>query len=330
MRVVDPGLQTTVQDLGRRGYQKFGMPEGGAMDRVALRVANALVGNDEDAAGLEITLRGPGIEFETDALIAVCGAQCTATIADVDVPDRRAVFVGEGAVLTVGSTASGCRSYLAIAGGIDVPDVMGSKSTYLRAAVGGLEGRALRAGDRVPIGEPSPAAHSVMAEAAADLGPLPFVLTERRADAASTVTALAGGRVRFVQGPHFELLDEQDRKSLVDEPFVISTRSDRMGYRLEGPALVSGGRADLLSSAVVAGTVQIPPDGHPIVLMVDRQTTGGYPVAAHVITADLAHVAQLRPGDEIYFEEVSVDDAQAALRQSEGRFESIIKELRSP
>ena len=329
MKVFEPGLLTTVQDLGRTGYQKVGVPVSGAMDTVALSVANALVGNDDGAAALEMTLRGPALEFEEDALVAFSGGDLTAEIADMAVPSWRAILVTRGCIVTLGKTTSGCRSYVAVAGGIDVTEVMGSRSTYLRAGIGGHEGRALRTGDRLRIGSPTPKVKEAMARAAAGIDALPFALTDRRVDPVALDLYEPAHEVRFVAGPHFDLLDELDRNVLSTEMFRVSTRSDRMGYRLEGPALASARGHDLISSAVVAGTIQVPPDGQPIVLMADRQTTGGYPMVGHVVAADLPRVAQLKPGDDIAFREIALDRAQDLLHGLKRRVTALSKELES-
>lgn len=327
MKVLQPGLLTTVQDLGRNGYQKVGVPVSGAMDALALRLGNALVANDVGGAGLEVTLRGPTLQFERDGLIAICGSSIDAQIADVAVPSWRAILVSRGCVLKLGKTTSGSRSYVAVAGGIDLPEVMGSRSTYLRAGIGGHEGRALRAGDRLPLGSPSSKARETMGRAGAHLGPLPFALSERATEPGSVEVYERRDEVRFVRGPHFELLDERDRDLLATQSFEVSTRSDRMGYRLKGAALASASGHDLISSAVVGGTVQVPPDGQPIVLMADCQTTGGYPMVANVITADLPCVAQLRPGDQIRLQEVALEEAQRLLRDRDRKVATIRKEL---
>lgn len=314
MRIVDGGLLTTVQDLGRHGYQKIGVTPSGAMDAFSLRIANILVDNPEDAAALEITLRGPVVEFTSNALIALCGANLSPKISDVDIPPFRAVVVRRGAVLTFGRALSGCRAYLAVAGGIDVPLLMGSRSTHLRAKIGGHEGRALQAGDVLPTGTASPLATKTIEQALEVDDPLPFALSRRYIEEDDQRLASTPRPIRCVQGPHFGVLNDTDKGSFFADPFEVSTEADRMGYRLVGPRLSSAQGTELISSAVTMGAVQVPPGGEPIVLMADRQTTGGYPVIAQVITADLPLVAQMKPGDELTFAEVSIDDAQAALR----------------
>lgn len=327
MRIVDGGLLTTVQDLGRYGYQKIGVSPGGAMDTFSMRMANILVGNPEDAAVLEITLKGPVVEFTSDALIALCGAHLSPEISDLELPHARAVAVRRGSELTFRRATSGCRVYLAVLGGIDVPVVMGSRSTHLRARIGGYDGRPLRADDEVAIGTPSPRGRNAMVEALSDEVPLPFTLSHRYVDEADRRLPSMGSRVRCVRGPHFDDLVDADQHGFFTDRYEVSTEADRMGYRLVGARLSSGRRGDLVSSAVTMGAVQLPSGGEPIVLMADRQTTGGYPVIAQVITADLGLVAQLKPGDAISFVEVDIATAQEALRESHRALAEIRRDI---
>ncbi|HWC13223.1 MAG TPA: biotin-dependent carboxyltransferase family protein [Actinomycetota bacterium] len=325
MKIVKGGLLTTVQDLGRYGYQKIGVTTAGAMDTFSLRLANILVGNPEGAAALEITLQGPVVEFTSDALVAVTGAELAPKIADVELPQARAVAVRGGSVLTFGRSVSGCRAYLAVAGGIDVPVVMGSRSTDLRGAIGGYEGRALGAGDRVAVGPmPAPAKEAIL-EALSTNHPLPFALTRRYVDTADQRARPTTGPVKCVRGPHFDHVTDAGKRAFFGERFQVSTQADRMGYRLVGPDLSPSHGRELLSSAVTTGAVQLPPGGEAIVLMAERQTTGGYPVIAQVITTDLPLVAQLRPGDTMTFAEVGIPEAQAALRAQHRALADITK-----
>lgn len=322
MRILDPGLLTTVQDLGRSGYARFGVGPGGAMDRDALRIGNLLVSNEEGAAGLEMTIGGADIEFQEDTLIALCGADLLPRIAGVPIPHWRAVFVQPGSILSFGDARWGCRAYLAIAGGIDVPKVMGSRSTHLRAALGGLGGRALRGDDDLPIGPIPERARSAMRTASEALGPLPFAISDACFETAEVL--YRKGSIRFVRGPHWDLMDATDAGALRTARFTVSTRSDRMGYRLEGPVLRSIREPEMISAAVLTGTLQVPPGGEPIVLMADRQTTGGYPMVAQVISADVPVLAQRRPGDAISFEEIALGSASQELV----RRERMIREFR--
>ncbi len=290
--VVHPGLLTTVQDLGRPGHRASGLPVSGAMDPFALRLANLLVGNPEGAAGLEITLRGPELLFAVDTVVAVGGAEFAG------VPTWRPMAVRAGERLKFGECLQGCRAYLAIAGGIDVPLALGSRSTYLRADLGGYAGRALRSGDRLPAG--SGRAAKVRA---GSWRVSPSILPAYAA--AVTLRVLAAAQTADY-GPRFWSAE-----------FRVSPQSDRMGLRLECEQPIEGGKKELVSSAVAPGTVQVPPDGRAILLMADAQTIGGYPQAAHVIGPDLPLAAQLRPGDRLRFRPVSLEEAQglAAARE---------------
>lgn len=310
LRVREAGLLTTVQDLGRPGYQGEGVPVGGAMDPFALRVANLLVGNDPGAAGLEITLAGPTLTCERDLLLAITGAPLGAALDGAEVPPWRPVVARAGATLRFGGGASGCRAYLAVAGGIDVPVVLGSRSTLLGAGMGGVEGRALRAGDHLACATPTAAGGTILEELLR--GPGPWIA---RWGAGPSLRPAYSARpvVRLIGGEHEPALTDEARRALYGADFRLSPRSDRMGCRLEGPALALAEPVEPLSEAVTFGTVQLPPDGQPIVLMADRQTTGGYPRIGEVATVDLPLLAQLRPGDRVVFQPCSVAAAQSLL-----------------
>ena len=289
--VARSGMLTTVQDLGRRGHRAIGVPLSGAMDSFALRVANLLVGNPEDAAALECALVGPELVFHSDTLIAVTGA----TFEGIE--NWRPMVIRGGQRLKLGPARSGCRGYVAVAGGIDVPVVLGSRSTYLRGSFGGFEGRALHDGDRLTVAATS---RRVAEHWRIDLRIVPAYSAEPT--------------VRVVRGAQ---ADEFGRV-LYGTEFKILPQSDRMGVRLGGPRLARiGGQEDLVSSAVAPGTVQVPPDGQPIILMADAQTIGGYPKVAHVINVDLPLVAQLRPGDRLKFAEITLAEAQDLARERE-------------
>lgn len=315
LNILRAGVLTTVQDLGRRGFQRHGVPVSGAMDCYALRVANALVGNSEDEAGLEMTLDGCAFESDEELLFAICGADFSPMIGEASVPMFRPVWAKAGSRVTFGSARWGSRSYLAVAGGIDVPLVLGSRSTYLRAAFGGLQGRALRRGDRLGVAPRKRLPYPRLREAA--LGS-----QQGFASAHWAATALAG-RVqrapqvlRFVPGGQWETLPADGRTQFLTTEFRIGGASDRMGYRLEAAALAAT-QAELLSQAVAFGTIQLPPNGQPIVLMADRQVTGGYPRLGEVASVDLGLAAQLKPGDRVRFEKVSLSQAQQAWMAQE-------------
>ncbi|MDO8542750.1 MAG: 5-oxoprolinase subunit PxpB [Opitutaceae bacterium] len=282
IQVLRAGMFTTVQDLGRTGHRAGGIAVGGAADAFALRVANLLVGNAETAAGLEFTLVGPEVVFLHDTVVAVGGAEFGG------VPRWQPYAITAGTRVNFGAARSGCRGYLAIAGGIAVPPVLGSRSTHVRAGFGGLQGRPIREGDLIPVPDAVP---RVMGHWRIDERILP------RYSNAPEVRVVAGAERRDF-GPE-----------LCGPGFKASPQSDRMGLRLSGPMLARQTRRELLSSAVAPGTIQIPPDGQPIVLLADAQTIGGYPQAAHVISVDLPVVAQLRPGDTVRFREVALAEA---------------------
>jgi len=289
-----PGLHTTVQDLGRPGHQHEGVPVGGAMDDVALRVANLLAGNAPGAAALEATLAGPVLRFERTTRIALAGADLGWTVDGRPVAPWRSVVVPAGGVVAAGQTRAGCRGYLAVVGGLDLPVVMGSRATYAPATMGGLHGRALRAGDVLPLvrdtSQPRGAGRTL----------------------APSARPVYGDVVRLVLARHAEVLSASSRARLLDAPFRVSAHSDRMGVRLEteGAPLALEPRLEPLSAGVAMGTVQLPAGGAPIILMADRQTTGGYPRLGEVATVDLPVVAQLCPGDRVRFAPVSLAEAQ--------------------
>jgi antagonist of KipI len=304
--IVGAGLQTTVQDLGRPAHQRDAIPGGGAMDRLACHAANLLVGNSGDAAVLEATLIGPTIRFHEETLIGLAGGDLGATIDGKDVGNWRAVAVPAEGVLRFGQPRTGCRSYVAIAGGIDVPPVFGSRATYLRGNFGGFEGRALRAGDTV---------HALAASTVSRAMLRSITTSGRRLSTWSLGVTLRPhysdhAIVRVIEGVHTSLLTESSRSQLVETDFRVSSSSDRMGYRLEGRALELSAPTELLSEGVTFGTVQLPPGGAPIVLMADRQTTGGYPRIAEVASVDLPLIAQLKPGDRLRFSFISLAEAQ--------------------
>ncbi|MFC6221853.1 biotin-dependent carboxyltransferase family protein [Hymenobacter artigasi] len=309
LHILRPGLLTTVQDLGRYGYQQHGIIVSGAMDALALRVANLLVGNAETAAGLEITLLGPRIFFETDHLIALTGAHLSPTLNGQPVGRNRAVWVAAGAELAFGPAVAGCRVYLAVAGGVAVPLVLGSRATYLRAGFGGLDGRALRAGDVLPVGEPLPLG-TRLTQSLASPGRA-WVQARFTPDPTLCPTPRPAPIIRAVPGPEYAQFSAASQRAFWREPFAITPAADRMGYRLQGPKLERPAATELLSSAVTLGTVQVPAGGQPIVLLADHQTTGGYPRLAQVISADFSALAQARPGQQLRFEEVALDEAQA-------------------
>ncbi len=291
MKVIRGGMLTTVQDLGRPGLRAAGVPIGGAMDALALRLINLLVGNAEYAAGLEMTLVGPEVEFSQDTIIAVSG-----TVAGPLEPWRpHRIRAGER--LGLGRLANGCRAYLAVAGGLEVPKVLGGRGTDLRAGWGGWKGRALHDGDVLPVG----------------LAGVAPVVGNWRLDPKIYPIRANEPVLRIVRGAQAD----EFGPDLLSGEFVVQPQSDRMGLRFKGQALTRNLRQELVSTAIGPGTVQVPPDGQPIILGVDAQTMGGYPQFAHVISVDLTLLAQLRPGDKVRFSEVSLVEAHRVYRSRE-------------
>jgi antagonist of KipI len=303
--VRQPGMQSTVQDLGRPMWQHVGVPVGGAMDAAAHRIANLLVGNDEDAAALECALGGVALQFNQSALVALTGRDISASLDGTPIPAWHPFAVQRGELLVL---HTGCRTTIAIAGGLDVPVVLDGRGTCLRAAFGGWHGRALQREDVIPIGTPTPLAQRMSTaldarhRIVADWGASPAL----RPPYASTPT------LRFLPGPEYQLLTDPSRDALLRDTFRIAPDSDRMGFRLTGHPLSLVTAREMTSCGVTAGTIQLPPGGAPIVLMADRQTTGGYPRLGDVIAVDLPLLAQLRPGDSLRFAPASLIDAQAA------------------
>ncbi len=314
LRVVRPGLFTTVQDLGRFGYQRFGMSVGGAMDRLALRFANRLVGNPDEAAALEITVRGPELVFDNEAVIAVTGADLSPSLDGTPLQGWTAIKVGRGGTLAFGDRRSGARAYLALAGGLDVPLSLGSRSTHTRSRTGGVAGRALVKGDELCGGTPNPATRQWIGRSVSAVARPPYRATPT---------------LRAVLGPQADDFAPEAVDMLQTTQYSLLPQSDRMGYRLVGAPLARSSVADMISDATPCGSVQVPSNRQPILLMADCQTTGGYPKIAVVISADLPLAAQLLPGDGIGFSIVTLAEAQAALRDQQSRLDNLLPPIRS-
>jgi len=319
MIVTRAGFLTSVQDLGRTGFREFGVSTSGALDPLALRVANLLVGNDDHAPGLEITLGGLQLRFNDGRIVAWCGGEFEVEIGSQSLPAGHVARLQAGDELKFRTPQIGCRAWLAISGGVDVPIVLGSRSTDLRANFGGFDGRALRDGDVIPLG-PRPGSSS-SAEATADR-PIPATrISSWTAPHDWVSPARPNPILRFVRGTDSTRFNASTLQRLTSEPFTVSPDSDRMGVRLSGPELPRADNVDLISEAVAPGTVQVPPSGQPILLLGDCQTIGGYPKIAHVITVDLGIAAQLRAGDRVHFSEVSLSDGHQLLLERERALE---------
>lgn len=300
IKILIPGPLTTVQDLGRTGYQKFGIAPSGALDRAALITANLLAGNPPGAAGLEMTLMGAKMEFTSPAVFAVTGGNFAPALNGAPVPMNAAVSAGPGDTLAFSFAKSGCRAYVAFAGGLDVPAAMGSRSTNLKCGIGGFLGRKLAAGDEIPFaprpgGLPAPAGRS-----AAYAEPDQKEVT-----------------LRVVLGPQDDYFTETGLRTFLSKPYAVTNRSDRMGCALDGPAIEARSGVDIISDGIPLGAVQVPASGKPIVMLADRQTTGGYAKIATVVSADLPLFVQRKAGDIVRFRAVSMREAQNLRRRAE-------------
>ena len=296
--VIKPGLFTTVQDQGRWGYQGYGVGIAGAMDSFALAAANLLVGNPEETAGLEMTVQGPTLKFRCKTLFAATGADFAPRLDGVSISNWTTHLAFPGSVLSFGGRKSGVRAYLAVSGGIDVPSIMGSRSTYLLGHFGGMEGRPLKAQDILPIGTPPVlATHLAGKRFPENLRP-PYKKNPR---------------LRVILGPFQDFFSEKGMSTFLSTAYAITPNSDRMGYRLQGKAISRQETKELITCGLANGTIQVPPNGQPIILLADRQTIGGYPIIATVIHADLPLLAQCAPGDQLSFTEVTPDEGREAF-----------------
>ncbi|HLE60255.1 MAG TPA: carboxyltransferase domain-containing protein, partial [Thermoanaerobaculaceae bacterium] len=300
IRVIEPGFQTTVQDLGRPGHAHIGVSASGACDALSLRIGNWLAGNPEGAPALEMTLAGGTFAFTGPGVIALAGSDFGPVIDDYRVPLWAAIEVRQGQTLVCGATRSGARCYLSVRGGIALEAVLGSHSTHLTTGLGGLAGRALRKDDVLAVG---PAVEQVP--------------TTRRFPRELTGKLLRRGEVRVTRGPQWEWFGEQAWDAALGSTYTVSEDSSRMGLRLRGAALPAERQGSMLTEGVSLGALQVPPDGQPILSFVEHQTTGGYPQIGCVIAADVHRVGQLRPRDEIRFVAVSLSEADEALREQE-------------
>lgn len=312
MKILHPGLMATIQDLGRYGSQKYGVIVSGAMDIVSLRIANRLVGNDEKEAGIEITLYGTKIEFQEDHLIAITGGDLQATIDGNPVAMWRPIFIQKGSILHFTSAIKGCRAYLAIAGGLAIPEKMGSRSTYLRAKIGGYEGRTLQKDDVLQTRDISKTNEMFIKKMQSLTEPLSWSVNY-----SAFFSFKKTQTIRILPGSEYERFDTNSQQHFLQKSYTVTMNADRMGYQLKGNKLQLTEEFNLLSEGVTFGTIQVPTNGQPIILMADRQTTGGYPKIAQVISADLPKLAQMQPTNQILFELTSIEKAEQALLKRE-------------
>lgn len=314
--VLSQGLLTTIQDIGRYGYQKNGVIVSGAMDSYAMRLANIVVGNDENEAVLEITLIGPSLNIQKGNLISITGADLSPVINGKKVPLGRPVYLNEDCVLKFEKPLSGCRCYLAVAGGFDVPVFMESKSTYLRAKIGGKDGRSLQKNDALNIGNKSKLSLRLVSKLKEANKKQSFVSAKwyiKSFITHSYDTAV----IRVFEDRQFNKVGEESINEFFNSLFSVDAKSDRMGYRLNGPKIKFVENIEMISEEVSFGTIQIPPDGNPIILLADRATAGGYPKIAHVAACDLQKLVQLKPFDKIKFEKITLKEAEKLYLERE-------------
>jgi len=306
IHVTEAGLLTTVQDLGRNGYSHLGISFGGAADSIAMRIANLLVGNEENAATLEMTLMGATLEFDDASVVALTGGECDCRIGGDAAPTWQAVRVPSRGVLACGRIRKGARLYVAVRGGLEVQPILSSASTNLAGHFGGLEGRALRNGDLLGVRR---GAHSVV----------------RTLQAEAADAFYSRGPIRVTRGAQHDWFGEEAFDKLLSRPYTVSEESNRSGLRLKGEPIPRRIRSQLLTEGVPVGAIQVPEDEQPIVLFVDQNTTGGYPKIANVISADIHRVGQLRPRDQVRFAEVSIPEAIRLLWDREELLKQIFQ-----
>lgn len=325
--VLTPGLLTTIQDLGRTGYQKYGVIVSGAMDTYAMRISNILVGNDENEAVLEITLIGPSLALKKGTLFSITGAALAPTINEKKIPMGRPIYISKDCILKFGSCTKGCRSYLAVAGGFDIPKVMGSKSTYLRAGFGGLNGRPLKKDDVLNIGIKSSMSNKIIKKMEHIKGTSDFI-APRWYIRNFMIQHPEGTVIRVFEDRQFNAISEESINKFFNSKYTIENRSDRMGYRLSGEKIELKQKLEMISEEVSVGTIQVPPDGNPIILLADRQTTGGYPKIAHVASVDIQKIVQLKPTDKIIFKKITLKEAERLYFERERDIVELKKSLR--
>jgi biotin-dependent carboxylase-like uncharacterized protein len=314
LKIVRAGLFDTVQDLGRIGYMELGMPTAGAMDRIGLTLANALVGNPANTAGLEIGVMGPDLLVEADSVrVALVGPLSPSLIDGPDaaakpIESDRSHLLKRGQTLRVGMVEGSTTAYLAISGGLDLPPFMGSLSTYARAGIGGFQGRKLADGDLLPLKlESVPARDELRLGGTFDYG---------------------GGPIRIIWGPQDDYFSAKGRKTFVESEYRVSKEADRMGIRFEGPAIEHSKGADIISDGIGPGAIQVPGLGLPIVLLGDRQTVGGYSKIATVASVDLPRLGRLLPGMTVHFMAIGVADAETLRREQEARLQRAIADFK--
>lgn len=309
----DGGLYTTVQDYGRYGYQDVGFSVCGAMDKRSLAIANMLVDNKEDEAGLEITLVGPEIEFTKSNFISITGGNLKPKINGIEVDMYKAIFVNEKDILTFENAKSGARAYIAFAGGLNIQSIMGSKSTNVKCSLGGYKGRTLKSGDFISFSSPKDYLPNFLSR----------YLNYKDEHSEDIV-------LRVILGPQDNEFTEDGLKTFLSASYKVTNDFDRMGCRLDGPKIEHKTSADIISDGIVLGSIQIPPNGKPIIMLADRQTTGGYTKIGTVISIDIRKLAQSKTGDIIKFKEISLNESQKLYRDEVNYLQEIKRKINKP
>jgi antagonist of KipI len=305
IKIIKPGLFTTIQDKGRWGYERFGIPVAGVMDDFAARAANILVGNHQYSEILEITFSGPEIIFYCNEIISITGADMNPKINGESVPMWTSLLIKAGDILSFSGLVSGVRTYIAFSRGIDVPDIMGSKSTFTRGGLGGYKGRKLVSGDEIKLG--SRDLHN-----SGSYLPQKFLPIYKKEET-----------IRVIMGPQDNYFTDDAIETFLNSKYTITSEADRMGYRLDGPKIIHKKDADIISDGIVFGSIQVPGHGSPIIMMADRATTGGYTKIATVITPDLSKLGQMGIGSLIRFKKVSLEEAHQIYKEYENTFNEI-------
>jgi len=302
--ILKPGIMSSVQDLGRWGYQQYGVPVGGAMDKISAAIANIICSNDENEGVIELTLHGASVLINEDSFCAFAGGGCKVFADEQELPFNRLLYIPAFTVLQTKPSASGCRAYLAVAGGFNVEKQMGSASTYVASGIGGMNGKNLKTGDILSFKKINPffdlnTLKSISGNLRVSHWQVPDLigLNEKRSD------------IHVAAGPEYDRFDEASRNTFFASTFTIGLQSNRMGYRLEGEKILMKEKHEMVSTPVTSGIVQVTHEGNPIILMADAQTTGGYPRIARVCSADIAWLAQMRPGMKIRFKEIKEEES---------------------
>lgn len=301
-KVIKSGFFDTIQDLGRPGFQQYGMPVSGAMDSFALRIGNQILGNKKNTAGIEISTPGLSLEVLNQTIITITGADFNPTINNSPTLMWEVLRVRKGDIISFTKIKNGYRSYLLVAGGIDVPDVLGSKSTYVRGEIGGLEGRPLRKLDIINIGKPSEGLEKIVRRKVSDIN-IPIYQEENE--------------IKVILGPQDDYFTKDGLYTFLSSTYEITVNSDRMGYRLRGPKIESERGVDIITDGIPLGSIQITKDGMPIVMLADHQTTGGYAKIATIISVDIDKFAQMKPGNKIKFTSINIEEAHKFLYERE-------------